>query len=122
MHPREIQQHDCLVYRGRPTTWRLVHLDGSVAEVRVVSRLRGDNGHILNDWLLAGYGLAMVSWIDVKHELANGKLVRVLSDWSGEAVPVCALLPQNRRIPPRVRLFLEAIADRMAETSRESAA
>lgn len=112
--PQELEQHDCLLYRGRQALWRLAHTGGGTVDIRVCSRLQCDNGEVVHDWVIAGYGVAMKSWVDVRHDIDTGRLVRVLPDWRGDAAPICALLPQNRRIPPRVRLFLEAMASRMA--------
>lgn len=114
MSPDELESHDCVLYHGRKASWRLVHADGSVVDVRVFARLHCDNGEVVHDWAIAGCGVVMKSWMDVRHDLAEGRLIRVLPDWCGEPAPICALLPQNRRIPPRVRLFLDAFASRMA--------
>ncbi|MBV9459143.1 MAG: hypothetical protein JO141_16715, partial [Bradyrhizobium sp.] len=58
-------------------------------------------------------------WVDVASDLASGRLVRVLSDWRSDPAPVCALFAQNRQMPTRVRLFLDALTARMAAFQRE---
>ena len=47
--------------------------------------------------------------------LRSGALVRLLPDWSGEPYPLYAVLPSNRFIAGRVRVFLDFIALRLAE-------
>jgi LysR family transcriptional regulator, transcriptional activator for dmlA len=113
--PEDLANHDCLLYnRSGLASWRLVHADGRAVDVEVASRLRCDNGEVAHDWALAGCGLIMKSWVDVAPDLATGRLVRVLPDWRSAAAPVCALFAQNRQMPTRVRLFLDAMSARMS--------
>lgn len=114
--PKDLEGHDCLLCHWRKATWRLVQQDGVLADVNITSRLHCDNGEVVRDWAIAGCGIAMKSLVDARQDLEDGRLLRVLPGWSGEPAPICALLPQNKRIPPRVRLFLDAFADRMAAT------
>jgi len=113
--PEDLPQHACLLYnRNTQADWRLVNGAGETREVRVSSRLQCESGELAHDWALAGCGLVMKSWIDVAADLASGKLVRVLPDWQSDPAPICALFPKNRQMPTRVRIFLDAMADRLA--------
>lgn len=49
-----------------------ISLAGEVVEVPAVSRLRSDSGEAALDWALAGCGLVMHSWVDVKRHLHSG--------------------------------------------------
>ena len=112
--PAELEAHDCVHYRGVGAHWRLVSLAGEAVEVRAVSRLRSNSGEAALDWALAGSGLVMHSWVDVKSHLRSGRLVHVLPEWRSEPAPVCALFPSSRQLPTRVRVFIEAMADSLA--------
>jgi DNA-binding transcriptional LysR family regulator len=114
MAPAELEDHDCLQYRGVGTRWRLVGPSGEVAEIRAGSRLRSDNGEVAHDWALAGCGLILKSWIDVEPDLRARRLVQVLPEWRSDPAPVCALFPSGRQLPTRVRLFLDAMVDRLS--------
>jgi DNA-binding transcriptional LysR family regulator len=103
-----------LLYRSAEHHWRLVGPAGKAVELKVASRLRCNNGEVAHDWALAGSGLIMKSWVDVAGDVRAGRLVRVLPGWRSEPTPVCALFPSNPRLPLRVRLFLDAIAERLA--------
>jgi DNA-binding transcriptional LysR family regulator len=111
--PTDLENHECLSYRGAGAHWRLVGPGGEVVERRVASRLRSDNGEVAHDWALGGYGLIMKSWVDVEADLRAGRLIHVLPEWRSDPAPVCALFPSNRQLPTRVRLFLDAISDRL---------
>ena len=109
--PAELEAHDCVHYRGVGAHWRLVSLAGEAVEVRANSRLRSNSGDAALDWALAGCGLVMHSWVDVKDHLRSGRLVHVLRDWRSESAPVCALFPSSRQLPTRVRVFIDAMVD-----------
>jgi DNA-binding transcriptional LysR family regulator len=117
--PADLPNHECLHYGGAGELWRLVGPDGKVVEVEVASRLRSDNGEISHDWALSGCGLIMKSWIDVESDLRSGRLVHVLPEWRSASAPVCALFLSNRQVPTRVRVFLDAMAERLASRSPE---
>jgi DNA-binding transcriptional LysR family regulator len=112
--PAELEAHDCVHYRGVGAHWRLVSLAGGAVEVRADSRLRSNSGEVALDWALAGCGLVMNSWVDVKDHLRSGRLVHVLPEWRSESAPVCALFPSSRQLPARVRVFIDAIVDSLA--------
>src|SRR5579875_2106459 len=86
----------------------------SLADVRVMSRLRCDNGEIAPDWALGGCGLILKSPIYVALDIAAGRLVQVLPEWENEPAPVCALFPRQRQMPTRVRLFVDALASHLS--------
>ncbi|HEY0802441.1 MAG TPA: LysR family transcriptional regulator [Steroidobacteraceae bacterium] len=112
--PADLRNHECLHYGRAGPLWRLLGPNGAVEDVEVASRLRSDNGELSHDWAISGCGLIMKSRIDVESDLASGRLVHVLTKWRSISAPVCALFPSNRQVPTRVRVFLDAMADRLA--------
>ncbi len=116
--PMELKDHECLHYGSAQDSWRVIGPDGQSVEVEVSARLRSDNGEVSHDWALAGCGLIMKSWIDVAADLRDGRLVHVLPEWRSAPAPVCALFATNRLVPTRLRLFLDAMAERLRPLSR----
>jgi DNA-binding transcriptional LysR family regulator len=117
--PAELEVHDCVHYRGVGTHWRLVSLAGEAVEVSATSRLRSNSGEAALDWALAGCGLVMHSWVDVKDHLRSGRLVHVLPEWRSDPAPVCALFPSSRQLSTRVRVFIDAMADSLVRRASE---
>jgi DNA-binding transcriptional LysR family regulator len=114
MAPADLEDHECLQYRGVGTHWSLVGPGGEAAQIKSASRLRSDNGEVAHDWALAGCGLIFKSWVDVEPDLRSGRLVHVLPHWRSDPAPVCALFPSTRQLPTRVRLFVDAMVDRLS--------
>jgi DNA-binding transcriptional LysR family regulator len=65
--------------------------------------------------LREGYGLSLCPmWIVHKH-LAAGRLKAVLTDYETRQAAVYAVYPEGKNLLPRVRLFVEYLAESIAE-------
>ena len=84
-----------------------------MVELAARARLRADNGDAVTDWAVSGHGLMMKSEIDVRAELRDGRLERVLPDWASAPAPIYALMPSVRHLATKARVFLEAVATRL---------
>lgn len=60
---------------------------------------------------VAGLGLIQVPRYRVEHQIASGELVPVLNDFPPPTMPVSVLYPQSRHLSPRVRVFIDWLAD-----------
>jgi len=56
---------------------------------------------------LLGLGIAQLPVFHVERDLAEGRLVRILTDATVPSQPVSILYPRNRQLSPRVRLFID---------------
>lgn len=70
-----------------------------------------NNGSLLKDWALAGCGIVRKSLIDVREELADGRLVELLPGYSSPEAPLNLVYPANRRHIARVRNFIRFAVD-----------
>jgi DNA-binding transcriptional LysR family regulator len=109
-HPRDLAQHECLLYRdpvtGRPFPWEF-HRAGKVVEVKVSGKL------ILNDLATkltacaAGHGIAQTIEFGLSPLFASGQLVQILAEWAEERYPLYAFHPSRHLPPAKVRAFLD---------------
>lgn len=53
----------------------------------------------------------------VAPDLRAGRLVRLLAQYEGEAVPISAVMPSGRFVTARVRAMVDYLAQRFAESS-----
>ena len=65
------------------------------------------DGQVLHDWCLAGLGIAWRSTWEVAQDIAEGRLVEVLADFSAPPNGIYALFPQRKHLPLRVRLWID---------------
>ena len=64
-----------------------------------------------------GLGLAQLPVFHVEQDLSEGQLERVLVEYELPSMPVSVLYPRSRQLSPRVRLFIEWVAERFAAAS-----
>lgn len=117
--PDALAAHQCLRYLHQTTgnTWHLRRADGEQAAVPIDGRLTSDNGDALLNACRAGLGLTYVPDFFVADDLASGRLVTTLDDWTHINSPIAALYPHNRHLSAKVRLFIEALRAHIARQS-----
>ncbi|MEM5430836.1 LysR family transcriptional regulator [Cupriavidus oxalaticus] len=116
--PHDLARHDCLVLvgsQGRQDVWKLGDGQGGEIAVRVRGRIEANTGELLSDAALAGFGIALHSTWHVGGELRAGRLVQVLPDFPMADTGIYAVMPQRRLVPPRVRAFVDYLAQAYGE-------
>lgn len=110
--PDDLHGHNCLLMRfggNLDNLWRFGP-DQQPQFVTVRGNRVANDGALVRQWCLAGYGIMLKSELDVGADLRTGKLVELLAEHAQPATPVQMLFPPGRAQPRRVR----ALADRLA--------
>ncbi|TWI00935.1 LysR family transcriptional regulator [Luteimonas cucumeris] len=116
--PEELAQHDCLLLvgsLGRQDVWRLGDGAGGETAIRVRGRLESNFGEVILDAAVAGLGIALHSTWHACHELRAGRLQVVLPEYPLADTGIHAVMPQRRLVPPRVRAFVDFLAENFSE-------
>lgn len=111
--PADLAGHECLTfgtYGNQARGW-LFTVDGQPVALRVNGRMECNDGAVLHDWALAGMGLAWRSMWEVREDLAAGRLVTVLDAFAAPDNAICALFPQRRHLPLRVRMLIDFLKE-----------
>lgn len=90
--------------------WRLIHADGSVADVRHMPRLVTDDMAALRDAALAGAGAVRLPTLVVWDDLQSGRLTTLLPEWRPSNEIVHAVFPSRRGLLPSMRALLDFLA------------
>jgi DNA-binding transcriptional LysR family regulator len=111
--PADLTAHDCLGYSlaRPPDAWRFRVSKGRWVTVTVSGSLRCNNDFVLKQAVLDGLGLGMFPSFFVGGELAEGRLVQVLKDYETPRLSINAVYASRRHLPPKVRVFLDFLAD-----------
>ena len=114
--PDELRNHNALSfsYQDSPTQWQFTATDGRRMEVPVFGNLRINNSLALREALLAGAGIALTPSFVVGPDLRAGLLRTVLTDYRLREVPIHAVYPQRRHLSPKVKAFIEFMAEHLA--------
>ncbi len=116
-HPDELVQHRCiLIGERRCAVWRFQEKESHAVEV-TATFITNDGGaaHML---ALEGVGIARKSIWDVGDNMASGRLIRVLPEYSISAAPLNALYPSSRHLPARVRALLDFLCEHLGKAWR----
>lgn len=121
-HPSELAGHECLAYTSdaNRNAWSFM-VDGRVQSFYVESRLAANNGDVLVDAAIRGFGIALQPDFIVQAPLADGRLVQVLQKFAPPELGIYAVLPGTRFVPYRVRVLIDFLAERLRETATPTA-
>lgn len=110
--PQDLTGHVLLAYslNEDPDLWRF-RRGAETAEVEFVPTILANSGVALRAPVLAGVGLTLTPTFIVGDELRAGRLRRVLTDWECPAYSLFALYPPSRHLAPKVRAFVDFVAE-----------
>src|SRR5581483_2816801 len=83
-HPRDLRAHNCVYYNSpaaRDDTWTFTRA-GEVCSVQVRGNFKANNSEAVRDAALDGVGIALLPTFAVWQEIASGRLVRLLPEWT----------------------------------------
>lgn len=114
-HPDELAAHRCVQFTlsGHADTWTFCR-DGEEARVAIDGPYRVTSSLAVRDALRAGYGLSLIPRVYVAEDLESGRLRAVLDDWTCDETTLYAVYPSRRYVVPKVRAFLDFLAERFA--------
>jgi DNA-binding transcriptional LysR family regulator len=118
--PADLRQHHCIVLRENDedvTMWKFNESNVNKGEsIRINPKLSCNDGRVIKQWALDGYGIISRSEWDVTPELKNGSLVRLLSDYELPTANIVALLGTDQRSRSvRTAKFLELLKKNIGE-------
>ena len=116
--PQELGRHRCISYRmrvgGRLIPWEFER-DGRDLEVRIEGPLTVNEPELAVEAALDGLGLAYVLEDRAAPFLADGRLVRLLGDWTPPFPGFFLYYPSRRQVPPPLAALI-AILRRQAKS------
>lgn len=80
--------------------------------VPVVGRFASDDGSAMLQAVHAGAGIARLPGFMVADAIRRGDLISLLDEWIPRGHGIYAIHGHQRHVPPKVRVFLEALLDR----------
>jgi DNA-binding transcriptional LysR family regulator len=113
-HPRELSAHACLILAigTHPENWALVARKSRHA-VRVDGPLLSNHVQAIRAACVAGLGIALLPAFALDDDVAAGRLVPVLPQWTTAEQGIYAVYPSHRLIPAKVRALVDHIEQRL---------
>jgi DNA-binding transcriptional LysR family regulator len=112
--PPDLANHDCLVFSETPGAgeWHFRGPDGADSAVRIDARLWINSLDALVAAAKDGAGIVRVPSWQVTHDIAAGRLIRMLAEFELPASAVHLVMPPARLGTPRTRAFVDFLAAR----------
>ncbi|MER9079395.1 LysR family transcriptional regulator [Mesorhizobium sp. M0895] len=115
--PEALLEHSCLGFSGFQTfpAWEMTDTTGRRVSIEVSGPLVTDDAEVLVEAAVQGVGLMMsTDWL-VGRELADGRLVPVLEDWTlADEGAVYVVMPSAKGQAAKTRAFADWIDKRFA--------
>jgi LysR family transcriptional regulator, transcriptional activator for dmlA len=112
--PSDLNRHSCLILRQTDSnfaTWTFIK--GRVQEsVRVNGPLSSNDGEVVKHWCLQGHGIMVRSEWDVSAEIASGKLIALLTDYSTTPGDIVAWYLPGLQRTARLTRFLDRLTEK----------
>ncbi|MFK4446071.1 DNA-binding transcriptional LysR family regulator [Caballeronia udeis] len=113
--PMDLMSHQCIRARwpsGTLYRWEFERRGEKLA-LDVPGDLTVDDPTLMRDAAIAGAGVAYLWDAPVADELAAGRLVAVLNDWTVTSAALCLYYPDRRNVSAALRAFIELLRERM---------
>lgn len=118
---RDLKNHNCLVdtVPEHGHRWPLTSNRKRVG-VPVKGSIAVNNGELVRELTLAGLGISYLPDFFVSEDIAQGRLVRLLSDSTEVRAGLFLVYPQTKHLSSTVRVFMDFVVEhsRIGETSK----
>lgn len=119
-HPNQLMEADWIANGAlkAPLEWTFTHASGNGAAIHGKALVTADSTDSAHCCAVAGIGLAVLPDYQVRTDIAEGRLVRLLSDWSLPSGGIHVVYPPSHFRPARVRAFVEILQRMEKERGR----
>lgn len=108
--PHDLLGHDCINFRhvtsGQIEKWEFAR-DGEAFELAVSGRLTVNDSAALVQSALDGIGVAYMISGYIERFIENGRLVRILPEWSPRFDGLTLYFPSRQRVPSKLRALID---------------
>ncbi|MEG2273399.1 MAG: LysR substrate-binding domain-containing protein, partial [Acinetobacter sp.] len=108
--PEDLKHHECLVFTHSVlrTQWSFKGPDG-ISSALITGRFWTNSGEALRAAALAGQGLLLQPYELVADDLAEGRLIQVLTEYEPVVGSLHILYSRDRRMTPKLKSFIDFI-------------
>lgn len=115
--PEDLLEHNCLTHSSVAhfNDWEFAGRDGTRV-LRVAGNFEANSATALYQAVLAGIGVARLATFLIGPDLHSGRLVPLLTDYVHEQSSLHVVYPHRRHLSPKVRAFVDFLAEQFTPT------
>lgn len=106
-HPRDLEKHACIGFVSDKNNRIRLSRNGESLDVAFPSRIVVDDMEAMKVFVMQGDGIGLIPHFLCEEEMRLGKMVRVLPQWSWNAMQLSFVYPAQRFVAPKVQAFIE---------------
>jgi DNA-binding transcriptional LysR family regulator len=108
--PDELRSFECVMFNAKnyEANWDLI-CGRKKIRVGIKGTVSSRDCQSVAAFVLRGHGVGLLESGYCDSALARGELVRLLPRWTSIAIPVFAVYPSRKFLPPRVSAFIKAL-------------
>jgi DNA-binding transcriptional LysR family regulator len=113
--PQDLSSHECIAHtqRATPRTWHFTAPGGGKTSVQINGRIAVNSALGVREAALEGLGIIELNSYLVGPDIKAGRLVRLLEGYQPKELSIYAVFPQRRYLAPKVRVFIDAMLERL---------
>jgi len=117
MSLEDLGEHECVVQPDASgnAIWRLQDAQGVEKDVRVKGRFNSNTQSVLRQAACAGLGIAALPSILTAPEIAAGRLVRVLPEYTRAGRGLSVVYPSRQQRPLAVSIFADMAVEKLSQ-------
>lgn len=104
--PKDLKRFNCLI--GSSEQWSFTK-NNKMEHIKVAGNFKSSNGRVLAKATLLGLGISKLPSVYVFNDIREGRLFPLLPDYTQKKIPIWAVLPSQKNIPPAVNLVLQEL-------------
>lgn len=116
--PQDLVDHNIVSYRYQESTqqWEFVDPEGKSITVPVNGTVQMNNSLGLREAVLNGAGIMRAPTFVVGNDVQQGRLTPLLTNFRTLQLSIYAVYPQRRHLSPKIRAFVDFMAERVTDT------
>lgn len=113
LRPEDLAGHRAVTAGQTDSTWRLTSGGGEEVPANPKPIFSADEPMVMMTAAMAGLGLTCLPTSVCRGALADGRLVRLLPDWTAGSITTTILMPHRRGQLPAVRAVVDFLGERI---------
>lgn len=116
-HPKDLVRHKIINYSNlkQPEIWHFQDEQGDPLQVQLDSFILTNSSTLEVNLAVDGQGIFRVPRFVLGDELATGKLVEILSDWSKPQIGIYMVYPSRKHMSAKVRSFIDFVMQELGD-------